>query len=281
MKKTYTSKKGARYETHVDNVVSLVRDGARFTFDELRETYLQERSAKKSEEVVGLRSNENVRRLISDTGMDATRMFMELLKKKYDTGHTSNITHLQLQRVSSAFVSGGFVPTAKNVNETASGVQLSYHEPVVKKSQRIVSTGSYYKTSKLKQDCVIIEASGVNVRDKTAFVAKVLGFFRVNFHSQTNELALVQYFDVIRPTSNAMKELGCVNLRWAREDYLENEGQEKCARWFDVIPASSIRGVVQVVSIDYEVKNMVAEKSWYEKTYHINRFFSNPKDIAY
>lgn len=283
VKKTSRSKKGARYNTYTDNVVSLVRDGTRFSFSELKNTYLYERAKLKTGVVTGLEGNEHVRKFISDSGMDATRMFIQLLKNKYENRHAHVIMHLKLQRVSSAFVSGGFIPTSKDVKRTQSGLNLHFRDPGVTYSQRIVSVGNYYNSGKLKQDCVLVEADMQDAHpnsSRTVWVAKVLGLFRVEIMSEVSEIALVQYFDVVESTSQAMKILECVNLRWARAEHFNDDDNKSCGRWFDIIPAAAIRGVVQVVSVDYAVKGINPEKSWEKRTYHINRFFTNSKDIA-
>ena len=49
-------------------------------------------------------------------------MFMQLLKRRYDNEHGQNTAHLQLQIVSLAFVSGGFVETAKDALDTVAGL---------------------------------------------------------------------------------------------------------------------------------------------------------------
>lgn len=286
--KTSGTKKGARFETYDDGIVSLVRDGNKFTFADLKQTYLQERSIDKNGIGLGVETNAHVSTLIKDIGLGGTRVLIELLKNKYEKKQAHTIMHLKLQRVSSAFVSGGFVPSAKHVLDLRSDTLIRYEEPEISFSQRVVSAGNYYGSGNLKQDCVLVEASVSEIVHpralRSVWVAKVLGIFRIKSaidNLTTEEVAFVQYFDTIKPTSEAMTELRCVNLRWAREEYDNSSRGEKCTRWFDIVPASSIRGVVQVVSIDYPIRNISSEKPWYEKTYHINRFFHNPKDILY
>ena len=60
---------------------------------------------------------------------------------------------------------------------------------------------------------------------------------------------LYQYFDIQRSQDEIDHALGCVRLRWARDD--ENDNLTSARKWFDVLPASSIRGVFHVVRGDY------------------------------
>ena len=263
-KENPSGKKGARYSTFEDDVGSLVRGCHRFTIGELLSTYLYHRSERKED--VGITATDCV---VREFGFIATRMFLEVLQEK--ANGQESISQVSLSKVTSAFVTGGFVPTSRDVVRVNDSYGIIRRKVQRKVSQRLVSSGNFYGKGP-RNDCVLIE-SDVPAKGKGKFlwVGKVLGLFHMHTGHDVEQVAFVRYFDVVPASNDAMKILGCVNLRWA--------GEGKRAQWFDIVPVASLCGVVSVLTIDYPIRGLTTEKTDGEKRFHINRFFTDSAEI--
>lgn len=279
------TKKGARFATFEDNVGSLVRERVTFSLFDLHHNYLHRRSESKRQipfkgtpEIIEVSKETDI--LIQDIGLVASRLLINILKAKTDK--TANV---RLGRVSSAFVTGGFLPTAKDVKKLHDGTMAIKLESCPRTvSQRIVSSGDFYGTGK-RQDCVLIESDqsstplkGSRKRiERFAWVGKVLGLFYLHQEDEVESVAFVQYFDVVPAVDLPMEKLGCVNLQWSGGE--NNKGET--AAWFDIVPLDSIRGVIPVLTVDYPVRGIVKEKAEQKKFFHINRFFFDSAELVY
>ena len=263
-------KKGARFNTFEDDVGSLVRGSHRFTVGELHSTYLYRRSERKGDSPTGI-VNTAADCVVREFGFIATRMFLRLLQEKAKS--QDSISQVSLSKVTSAFVTGGFVPTSKDVVRVNTSYGISSRQVQIKLSQRLVASGNFYGTGP-RNDCALIESEvAPNGKGKILWVGKVLGLFHIREGHDIEQTAFVRYFDVVPASNEAMRILGCVNLRWS------GEGQR--AQWFDIVPVASLSGVVSVLTIDYPIRGLCAEKAENEKTFHINRFFTDSAEIKY
>ena len=267
------SKKGARYATFQDDVGSLVRGTHWFTVAQLHCTYLYRRSEWKGDKPSGVICTD-ADQLVQDIGFTATRMFLEVLEEKYKR---MNLPQMSLSKVSSAFVTGGFMPSAQDVvvvESNSYGIAYRSHRRRV--SQRVVSSSNFYGTG-ARHDCVLIDSDqmiekrGKNVN--IVWVGKVLGLFHTRLDGENEAIAFVRYFDVIPVNDDVTSILGCVNLKWAREGST-NE-------WFDIVPLASLTGVVPVLTIDYKIRGLTPEKPDHDKIFHINRFFAASAEMVY
>jgi len=182
---------------------------------------------------------------------------------------------LSIVRVASGYVAGVKTPTSKDYSEASNAIVI--WEDYLRKSQRFVAKIGFYDTAALRQDSVLLEV-GKDVGDveckQRLWVVRVFGFFRVKSsgsrgvsdgvftgygnegvselegsggRSGESEVAFFQYFEVI-PRCDAVDEaLGCVKLRWARNEGICNKVRSgKC---FDVVPMASFRGVVHTIPV--------------------------------
>lgn len=273
------AKKGARHSTFNEDVVSLVRRGKRFTYKELKETYLQVRGGGESRKSTVSVLSDDAKHLIDDVGPTASRMLIKLLKEKFCLGKSHEIMHLSIEHIVSGFVNGGFLPVAKDVINVEDDLMIRFREPQRKVSQRFVSTSSYYNRGS-KHDCVLIESQSHRAT-RTLWAAKLLGLFRIKeLDKEESECVFVQYFDVVRSTSKEMTYLGCVNLKLSVSDR-DSERSGSFEGWYDIVPASSIRSVVHVVTIDHAIRHVCPESPWYDKIYHINRFYRESGEMSF
>lgn len=82
---------------------------------------------------------------------------------------------------------------------------------------------------------------------------------------------------------NMDEELGYVCLRWitideeehstVAEKELKNRTELNVNGWFGVEPLSAIRGVVYVVSSNYDVSSLSIALAWPYHCFYINRFY--------
>ena len=184
---------------------------------------------------------------------------------------------MSLSKVTSAFVTGGFIPSSQDMvilESNSYGIAYQAHRRRV--SQRVVSSNNFYETGAM-HDCVLIDSDemiqmrGTNVN--IAWVGKVLGLFHTRVDGENEAIAFVRYFDVIPPNDDVTSILGCFNLKLAREG-ITNE-------WFDIVPVASLTGAVPVLTIDYPIRGLAPEKGDHEKIFHINRFFAASAEIVY
>lgn len=277
------TRKGARVTTFNDDIVSLVRRGKQFTYYQLKETYLERRQEQQGRKRKLFELSNNVSSFLDDVGMVACRMMITLLRESFCVQKPHQIMHLAIQQVASGFVNGGFLPTAKDVVQLEDELMIQFHEPRRKVSQRFISTSSYYNQGR-KHDCVLIESDRIKRNGSPArmlWAAKVLGLFRIKeLDAEESEYAFIQYFDVVESTSDAMKVLECVNLKLSRCDR-SDENTGTLEGWYDIVPASSIRSVVHVITVDYAIRNVCGDIPWYDKIYHINRFYHDPDELTF
>lgn len=96
------------------------------------------------------------------------------------------------------------------------------------------------------------------------WVAKVLALLRVpvrisgkslnsmNASTEHMDMAFVQYFDFMEPQDGIDEALGCLRLRWSREE--GEEGISAPAPWCDLLDVNTIKGTVHVVRGDYGIE---------------------------
>ena len=168
-----------------------------------------------------------------------------------------NLPQMSLLKVTSAFVTGGFMPSSQDVvvlESNSYGIAYQAHRRRV--SQRVVSSNDFYVAG-ARHECVLIDSDEmIQMRGNKvniAWVGKVLGLFHTRVDGENEAIAFVRYFDVIPPNDDVRSIPGCVNLRWAREG-ITNE-------WFDIVPVESLTGVVPVLTIDYPIRGLEPEKA--------------------
>jgi len=104
--------------------------------------------------------------------------------------------------------------------------------------------------------------------------------------SKTEEFALVQYLDICEEEPDAVEDhLKCTKLRWA-QSFDEKEKEKRGERWakkgeplryFAVIDAATIRGVVHIVRGDYGLQKsnthgFQGDRLWTKQWFYLNRF---------
>ena len=275
------NRKGARYVTYTDDVMTLVKRRAKLNLGDLKQEYLARRAQLKGKILSRCNVELKFGDVIEELGMKATKMLIKIVKENYHDDIQHTVIHMNLTLVVSGFVSGGFIPSFEDVEVLDGELLIRYNEPTRKVSQRAVSCRNFYGTGQQRKDFVLIDFDSSNSgRDKRyVWVRKILGLFHLHwFNANTEEVAFVQYFDVIENDDDLMKELGCVHMKWARENEPEKI-PETTGKWFDVIPVSAIRGTVHVVSIDHEIRKISEPKLWYDQIFHFKCFYSKSNEI--
>ena len=190
--------------------------------------------------------------------------FYYILEDKYDC--KDSFPQITMAGVTSTFVTGGFIPTSKDVVRVeGGGYGIKYKDPLQKVSQRIVPSGSFYETEPRK-DCVLVESEQAadckGKKFRVTLEAKVLGMVHLDADGHPEAVAFVRYFDVIPPIDDVMRRLGCVNLSWS--------GGGTRPQWFDIVPVPSLTGVVPALTIGH-VTQIATEKAVHEKIFHFNK----------
>ena len=140
---------------------------------------------------------------------------------------------------------------------------------------RFIAARNFSRSTGLRQDCVLIESDNDDTRSgESLWVAKILCLMHIHAEEGEEELAFVQYFDIIPAESAIDRVLNCVRLRWARrpDDPADNKS-DKFTKWFDMVPVGAIRGTVHVASIDYKLHGFLKTFQWYERRFYVNRFY--------
>lgn len=284
----------------------LVKKGKAFSLSELRVCRANIRKLRKAKEMgneqdkekidVMMRSvNQTVSDILRDVTEDGSRILInqlhEIMNPKGSEGTRERFT---VSRVTSGYVGGIETPTGKDVRQR--GGKLIIKRSPVRCLQRIVSERGFYGSTTLRQDCVLLQANESSADKMDIWVGKVLLMLRLrrsevskggdeSFQDQIEEeYIFVQYFDIQRSQDEIDHALGCVRLRWARDD--ENDNLTSARKWFDLLPASSIRGVVHVVRGDYGKNGNCITKDmddvpWFDQSFYINRFYFNSDNKRY
>ena len=293
----------AREDAIQTDCAVLVKSGKVFFLPDLQKCRKLTRKIRKAKEMENNGEVENLEYIMSnlskvvvdlvqDVTEDGCRVLCNQLLSKFNTAETPHTASksFAISRVASGFVPGIGTPVGKNFHNKRQKLLVPVSR--VRYSQRMVSGRGFYGSEFLRQDCVVVEAddapSGSNSKTISLWVAKVLALLRVpNAHLQideevgSNEYVFVQYFEVVSCEDEIDKALGCVKLRWARdEEDLHTKGNNPFpdpGKWFDLLPVSSIRSVVHVVRGDYGVEGRgstrnVDDVPWHEQFYYINRF---------
>ena len=249
----------------------LVRDGRRFSIEDLTISRRKARKRRQKQTICDSSGTECGDEIVADVGEEGSRVLIRLLRRETEALSVQHSDSKKvLLRVKSGYVKGGFVPSLKHFNETRRDVLLE--EPVRPQEQRIIACRNFAGGSGLHQDCVLIDSS-TDPQRQTAWIAKVLSLFRVKHTSGYSEqekcYAFVQYFEAIAAVDEIDRTLNCIRLQWARA--CDDNGLHP-TKWFDLLPVEVIRGVIHVVSTDYEVRDISGEYHWTDQTFYINRF---------
>ena len=254
----------------------------------------------------------NVVTEISDRiGELGVRILVELLEKKLSSlgSNSTQYQHQKIQFPSSAYISGYAVPRANNMKSIDNEVYIKKNN--LRFSQRVVAASRFYNSSSPRLDNVMIEGSSENaaINEMMIWFAKVLSFVRIcktdndtetcAIHNRKNcpschsdegaELAFVQYYESLPASALKMdsidKSLDCVRLQWQRTN--GDEHGHLAAKYFDLVPVDTIRGVVHIVPADIEIPLMSThvkrkgeydelrngEEGWASELFYVNRFF--------
>ena len=196
--------------------------------------------------------------LLTEIGETASRVLcleLEHLFKKEFCGF-DDVANMTLTTVTSAYVPGIETPNLDHYDELSNEIRVPADQ--LRKTQRIVSTREFYGSSTLRQDSVLLAAPSSNEDGKiTLWVRKVLGIFRIPSSAlrkradiQDQEVAFVQYYEVIRPQDNIDKALQCICMKWCCGDSDDaatlRKKMDSGVKWFNLLPVSSIRGRASV-----------------------------------
>lgn len=262
--------KGARYEAFQKDGAVLVRDGKKIEVRDITMAREYIRSERKGREMIAYTSPEALQ-LVRDVGEDGAQSLISLLQEEF-----SDVSNLDIVRVSSAYLTGGFIPTSEHVFRDRNGVnQIRYMEIRRKVSQRVVSCRGFHGSKTLRQDCVMIEREKHGKSSREVWIGKVLALLRV----KKEEFAFIQYFDATADTDNCMATLQCVNLRISRTDNCDND--RGFGKYYGLVPTGSLRGAVHVVRGDHGSPQTLPESEWPDQIYHVNRFYVDPDEMEY
>jgi hypothetical protein len=200
----------------------------------------------------------------------------------------------QVERVNSAHVASIGVPIASSLTSGDNGYVLQIRRHQHRTLQSIVASGCYYNTR--RYDNILVDISPPLPADSPTAkggppgwhkvrVAKALAFIRVpkldvrrGFGAVAGnaEYAFVQYYDSVPPIGEVDEALGCVRLRWHKNEHNDP--------WRALVPMSSVRGKVQVVRGDAGLEDTVARRGlvgWENSFFYVNRYASRSGDVGY
>ena len=236
--------------------------------------------------------------LLTDIGETASRVLcleLEHLFKKEFVG-SDDFANLKLTRVTSAYVPGIATPNLEQYDEISNEIKVPADR--LRKTQRVVSPRGFYGSSTNRQDSVILAAPSSNADGKiTLWVGKVFGIFRTPSSSlrkrvdvQDQEVAFVQYYEIVPPQDNIDQALHCIRIKWCCGDSDDaatlTTKMDSGVKWFNLLPISSIRGRVHVVRDEYGMNGNGVTKDmglipWQEQHFYINRFYFDSQDTKY
>ena len=195
-------------------------------------------------------------------------------------------------RVVSCYAPGTTTPTLKDYDSNRNELLLpSCKDP---KPQRVIPGKGFHGIPGLRQDCVLIQGSNESRREKSVlWIAKALALIRIKKQRTGNseeqvgdgDYVFVQYFDTVRPQDCIDDKLNCVRLQWAKESPENSKTQSSAdtqpRKWFDLLPASTIRGRAHVIRGDYGIQGLCATRNmedvpWFRQFFYINRFYFEP-----
>ena len=290
----------------------LVKRGDNFSLHELlqcRKAIRKLRKAKErnqSDEVNRFKNiinamTEVVVAIVRDVSEDGCRVLCRQILSTVNMEGESPTTArtLFVSRVISGYVPGIESPLGEDYNHETKRILLRPSN--IRYSQRLVSGRGFYGSPLLRQDCVVIQGEDENDAERiNMWVARVLLLLRLPIPDSEHigdrdisqqEYAFVQYFEAQPHDTEIDRALGCVKLRWARDesdggDRMETRNVDPARKWFDRIPISYIRGVVHVIRGDYgsEGKGIIEDIDsvpWYDQVFFINRFYCSPERQRY
>lgn len=229
--------------------------------------------------------------LVTDLGEDGSRvLYKQLVENAKIRGNTNyNVFNPTITRVASCFVSGVRTPSLNDYCKEQNEIILTSSS--YRQYQRVVSERDFHGVPGLRQDCILIQ--GKNEGDKykpCLWVGEALALIRLKEakvrkdaeEENESEYVFVQYFDITPPVDAIDNALNCIRLQWAHGgskdmDCIDSR-QSEPVKWFDLLPVSTVRGLVHVVRGDYGVEGICATKDvesipWYDQFFYVNRFY--------
>jgi len=182
---------------------------------------------------------------------------------------------------------------------------IAIRAPLKRRIQRFVASPSYH--GRARYDNVLIEhrvlKDGAGARTEIhLYVAKCLMLYHQSQYldearqwqrregdngrsvgsrtgttgEQDSHLVFLRYYDVVPALDGVDRALGCIRLKWAQSA----DGYP----WYDIQPASTIRGKVHVVRADIGLSSTKSWKDcvdWRGEIFYINRFKRSSEDETY
>ena len=307
--KTISNINFAQDEARRTDCAVLVRKGTAFSLEELQRCRSLARRVRKAKEEGNQDTMESTTKdlnrmksflhsIVDDVTEDGCRILISQLRllQQYDS---SSAEKYRITRVMSGYVPGLETPVGKDYDPKLGMINVKRSE--IRYAQRMVSGRGFYGSTTLRQDCVLIQGNDSSSSRVHLWVGKILMMLRTsNIHKEPQtedernkleEYVFVQYFEIQELEDEIDSALDCVRLRWARDEAEDDSRKRKgnldpVRKWFDLLPVSSIRGVVHVVRGDYGIEGRCAtrgidEVPWYNQSFYINRFYFNSDNLRY
>ena len=195
------------------------------------------------------------------------------LRARYPTAANVHITH-----VKSGFLQGGFVPSAKHVQNRTGVIIPPDSVPVL--PQRVIACAQFGSAQRAIYSDVLVEGT------TGLWVARVRALLRcqpiVNGETgEEEEIAFVQYYEYTTPCDRGERVLKAVTLRWSTDDEQDHTvntvryttGAMLPAPWYGLEPAEAIRGVVHVLRTNYERPGNDQQLHWFQHRFCINPYY--------
>lgn len=145
-------------------------------------------------------------------------------------------------------------------------------------------TTSFGSSHRPRNSYVIIRAK-LGADGNTIWFGKLLALVHIiNYLApfSSPQYALLQYMDRTKPLDTANDVLGCISLRWSthdEKDHICNSNTRvkiQPSPWYDLVPAASELGTIQVVRQNYAVKTFCKPVNWVYHRFYINRVYTDP-----